>query len=103
MMTDEEQAVEVGKIVLNLKAEKRKFVCLKNRAVGIAEKLESAAQALRAGHGRVPVEIHHHDPEGPVIEHEAHWMRAEEINNLIEEIENTTKKVASLQKAHDEI
>lgn len=101
-MTHEEQALKVGKIVLELKAKKRELVCLKRRADDIAERLESAASVLKTGYGRVPVKIHHH-PDGPIIEHEAEWVRAEAINDLLEKIGNTTKEVTSLKKICEEI
>ena len=102
-MTDDQQALEVGRIILKLKAKQREIICLKSRATGFAEKLEAATKALRAGYGRVPVEVYPDHPEGPEIDHEAHWITAKAINELIEQIENATKEINSLKQASESI
>ena len=98
-MTKEEQALEIGKMVIDLKDNRRKLVCLKSKAKEYVDKLEEAIKVLKQGHGGIPVEVYRHAPGGPEIDHEAHWVTAESINTLLREIEETSSKISDQEKA----
>ena len=96
-MTLEEQQLEAGRIILDLKAAKRQLVCLQSAAERKAEVLEVASQALRTGSGGVPIGIAHDIDGKPEPDHERHWVTAQEANDLLDGIKTTKKKIATLQ------
>ncbi len=96
-MTLQEEQLEAGRIVLDLKAAKRKLVCLQSVAERKAKVLDAASQALRTGTGSVPVGIAHDMDGKPEPDHERHWVTAQEVNDLLDGIKTTKENIATLQ------
>ena len=73
-MTQDETDRIVGKAVRDLQTNRKTLACLKSLAADTTQEIDHASQLLKSGSGgRIPVEVHHHD-DGPVIDHEAHWV-----------------------------
>ena len=105
-MSEDEQYMIIGKTISELSSAKRRLVCLEHRAIEINRDIQLVLDLLtrkKTGHLKEGVFYIHKIPHGMSVNNQVSWPIAEDVSEIISDIETTEKEIERLQGEKDKL